>query len=315
MASRIPTTPIVINNAITIRLTAENYLYWRTQIVPILRSNLIYGFVDGTLPCPDAEIANTVAKEPATVPNPLYGAWHQQDQAILSAIVSSLTEGVIGMVMLAATSQEAWETLEVSYATQSTSRVMQLRTALSKCKKLDKSANAYFSEVKALADTMASVGQPLRPEEFNSYLLGGLDSDYDALADRIGARPINDPMPMRDVYAQMLNAEQRAENQRAELRVDVHHAANYSSRQGPGGSRAAPPPAGRTGPTLPGIQVFCLLSLMLTGQAVLMTEDLRGDMPSSMVVIWLPGVLGNRPQFLNLAQSLNTKLLLMLLLN
>ncbi|KAK1697903.1 hypothetical protein QYE76_014600 [Lolium multiflorum] len=251
MASRIPTTPIVINNAITIRLTAENYLFWRTQIVPILRSNLIYGFVDGTLPCPDAEIANTVAKEPATVPNPLYVAWHQQDQAILSAIVSSLTEGVIGMVMLAATSQEAWETLEVSYATQSTSRVMQLRTALSKCKKLDKSANAYFSEVKALADTMASVGQPLRPEEFNSYLLGGLDSDYDALADRIGARPINDPMPMRDVYAQMLNAEQRAENRRAELRVDVHHAANYSSRQGPGGSRAAPPPAGRTGPPPP----------------------------------------------------------------
>ena len=49
MASRIPDTPIVINNSITIRLNAENYLYWRTQVVPILRSNLIYGFVDGTL--------------------------------------------------------------------------------------------------------------------------------------------------------------------------------------------------------------------------------------------------------------------------
>ena len=157
MASRIPATPIVINNFITIRLNAENYLYWRTQVVPILRSNLIYGFVDGTLACPDAEIPNPEYKtkesqEPATIPNLKYGAWHQQDQAILSAIVSSLTEGVIGMVMLATTSQEAWEMLEGSCATQSTSRVMQLRTALSKCKKLDKTATAYFTEIKALAD-------------------------------------------------------------------------------------------------------------------------------------------------------------------
>ena len=103
MASRIPTTPIVITSSITIRLNAENYLYWRTQVVPILRSNLIYGFVDGTVPCPDAEIPNPKAKEtapeePAVIPNPQYGAWHQ-DQAILSAIVFSLTEWVIGMVM------------------------------------------------------------------------------------------------------------------------------------------------------------------------------------------------------------------------
>ena len=111
------------------------------------------------------------------------------------------------MVMLATTSQEAWEMLEGSFATQSTSRVMQLRTALSKCKKLDKTATAYFTEIKGLADTMASIGQPLRPEEFNSYLLDGLDSDCDALADRIGARPITDPMPMRDVFAQLLNVE------------------------------------------------------------------------------------------------------------
>jgi hypothetical protein len=41
------------------------------------------------------------------VSNPLYSAWLQSDQAILSAIVSSLTEPVIGMVTLATTSQEA----------------------------------------------------------------------------------------------------------------------------------------------------------------------------------------------------------------
>jgi hypothetical protein len=118
MVWRIPTTPIIITNSITIRLSNDNYIYWRTQVVPILWTNLIYGFIDGTLPCPCKMVPNTdkTAGAPPTVDNPLYSAWYQQDQAILSAIVSSLTEPVIGMVTLATTSQEAWETLEVSFA-------------------------------------------------------------------------------------------------------------------------------------------------------------------------------------------------------
>ena len=84
----------------------------------LFRSNLLYGFVDGSLPCPPEE-TTVPAKDdtPAsTVTNPKHAAWHQQDQAILSAIVSLLTEGVIGMVMMIPTSQEAWETLEASFA-------------------------------------------------------------------------------------------------------------------------------------------------------------------------------------------------------
>jgi hypothetical protein len=139
MAFKILTTPITLTSQFTIRLTVDNYLYWRTQVVPLLRSNLIYGFVDGMLPCPTEEIPNPAAPADATAPptidNPMYSAWHQQDQSILSAIVSSLTEGVIGMVMLATTSREAWETLEASFASQSTARVMQIRSALGKVKK------------------------------------------------------------------------------------------------------------------------------------------------------------------------------------
>jgi hypothetical protein len=180
-------------------------------VVPILKTNLLYGFVDGTLPCPSAEIPDpVVAAEggaPTTISNPEYSAWHQQDQAILSAIVSSLTESVLGMVMLIPTSREAWETLEVSFATQSTTRVMQLHGALSRVKKLDSIATDFFNKVKAMSDTLSSIGQPLHSDEFNGYLLAGLDSEYDALADRVSVRPVNDPMPIRDVFSQLLNTE------------------------------------------------------------------------------------------------------------
>jgi hypothetical protein len=99
-------------------LTLDNYLYWRTQVDPILRSNLLFGFVDGSLPCPPEELAVPVkdGTPASTIDNPKYSAWHQQDQSILFAIVSSLSEGVIGMVMMIPTSQEAWEThIQVRY--------------------------------------------------------------------------------------------------------------------------------------------------------------------------------------------------------
>jgi hypothetical protein len=113
-------------------------------------------------------------------------AWHQQDQAILSAIVSSLTESVIGMVMHVSTSREAWETLEASFVSP-TARVMQIRGSLGKVKKLDSTTTDYFNKVKSMADILSSIGQPLHPKEFNSYLLASLDSKYDALADLISS--------------------------------------------------------------------------------------------------------------------------------
>jgi hypothetical protein len=126
---------------------------------------LIYGFVDDCLPCPLEVILNpellTKATAPPTVTYPEFLAWHQQDQAILSAIVSSLTKSVIGMVMLVSTSREAWETLEASFASQSTARVMQIRGALGKVKKLDSTTTDYFNKVKSMADILSSIGQPL----------------------------------------------------------------------------------------------------------------------------------------------------------
>ena len=106
---------------------------------------------------------------------------------------------------------------------------MQIRGALSKMKKLDKTATVYFNGVKSLSDTLSSIGQPLRPEEFTSYLMAGLDSDYDALAQLVGARALTDPMPVRDIYAQLLATEQRVDSRRAELNTDIQMA-NLSSR-------------------------------------------------------------------------------------
>ena len=57
---------------------------------------------------------------------------------------------------------------------------MALCRQLGEVKKLNSSVTEYYNKVKALADTLASIGQPLRDDEFTSYLLNGLDGEYDS---------------------------------------------------------------------------------------------------------------------------------------
>jgi hypothetical protein len=123
---------------------------------------------------------------------------------------------------------------------------MAIRGELQKVKKLDKPALVFFNEIKELADTLASIGQPLRPDEFSGFLCAGLNGEYDALVQMVSARALTDPMPIREIYAQLLATEQCLEARRAELATDVHMAnVNYRARGGgfPPPPQFSPPPA------------------------------------------------------------------------
>jgi hypothetical protein len=107
-------TPPVHFAHMPVQLTPDNYLFWRAQVVPLLRSHSLECFVDGTFLCPP----------PA---HPAYRAWIAQDQTILSTLQSSLSEGVAGLVLFASTSREVWATLETNFSSQSSERSMAIR--------------------------------------------------------------------------------------------------------------------------------------------------------------------------------------------
>ncbi|KAK1629949.1 hypothetical protein QYE76_004264 [Lolium multiflorum] len=146
---------------------------------------------------------------------------------MLSGIQSSLTESVSWLVLFATTSREAWAALDTSYSTQSISRSMAIRTQLGELKKNDLSVTLYYNKISALADTLASIGQPLRPEEFISYVVNGLDDDYDSLVENITGRTI--PIQPRELYARMLAMEQRMVSRRSS---PSYAAANVATRGG-----------------------------------------------------------------------------------
>ncbi|KAM0844755.1 hypothetical protein ACQ4PT_056836 [Festuca glaucescens] len=62
---------------------------------------------------------------------------------------------------------------------QSTAQSMAIRTKLGETRKENGTVTAYYNKVKKLADTLASIGEPLRDTEFTAYILAGLDSEYD----------------------------------------------------------------------------------------------------------------------------------------
>jgi hypothetical protein len=65
----------------------------------------------------------------------------------------------------------------------------------------------YISKMKVLADEMASTGKKLDDEDFNSYVLVGLDAKYNWVVSSIVAR--QEPISFVELYAQLLAYENR----------------------------------------------------------------------------------------------------------
>ena len=85
------TSLTTIHYLITIKLPHDNYLVWKAQIVPYLKGQHLYGYLNGTTPTPSQIII--VAADGATqaLQNPEFHYWHLQDQMILSAIIYLLS--------------------------------------------------------------------------------------------------------------------------------------------------------------------------------------------------------------------------------
>ena len=88
-----PITPVNIHSLVTIKLTKDNYLLWKAQIEPYLRGQRLFGYVDGSITQPPTHIINPAAATSETAPsqilNPSYTVWFDQDQVVLSTLVSS----------------------------------------------------------------------------------------------------------------------------------------------------------------------------------------------------------------------------------
>ncbi|KAL9669484.1 hypothetical protein QQ045_007031 [Rhodiola kirilowii] len=108
---------------LNIKLSASNFILWKTQVTHILRAQKLFGFLDGSTSCPLAPVSPPTPADPAAAAGTVdaketYDAsllafedWVAEDQRLCVLLFSSITEEAMAEVIGCSTSQQIWETL------------------------------------------------------------------------------------------------------------------------------------------------------------------------------------------------------------
>jgi hypothetical protein len=164
------------HQVISLKLINTNYLYWRIQMLSYLLGQGVFGFVDGSNTCPSSHV---LAGDGISLQvNPLFLRSKQQDQLILSALLSSLSMEVLHLVVGCQSSFSAWHTLVRALASTSNSRIMQLHDSLQDLRQGDESITQFMQKTKALFNELAAAGWPFSLEDFNLYVFRGLQGEF-----------------------------------------------------------------------------------------------------------------------------------------
>lgn len=200
-----------IATAISCKLTRTNFLLWKSQVVPILRGVQLFGYLDGTIPKPNSKITTGTGADVREIDNPQYASWFVQDQAIVGALLSSMTEEVLAQVTRCAnTSNELWTSLQTMFSAQHRGNSIQIRTQLSTTKKGDMTASEFYHKMTSLADTMANIGHPMTDEEVIGYILAGLGPGHGDLVTAITVMSNQNSVTLPDFYLYLIAHEAQA---------------------------------------------------------------------------------------------------------
>ncbi|XP_071676767.1 uncharacterized protein [Lolium perenne] len=202
-----------LNIAISEKLTRDNFLLWQTQVLPEIRGAQLFGFLDGSSAEPEKMIkAKDSDGVEVTIPNPEHTRWVAHDQTVLRFLVRNMAKEVLTQMVGLTTSAAVWKAVVEMFAAQSQSRVVHLRTKLNQCRKEDKTGQAYLDEIKGLSDEMAATGKPMDTVDVISYILAGLDNEYDGFVAVINALlKAQKDVSLSDVYTQFMTYESRME--------------------------------------------------------------------------------------------------------
>lgn len=162
------------------------------------------GFLDGTTlePAKTVEISKDDGKTKETIANPEYDSWLAKDQQVLSYLLNSLTKDTLGPVAIATTVVQAWAALEGMFAAHSKARTVNLRMQLTTLKNGGMTTAAYYNKMSAIKDELAAIGKVIEDEEMISYLMNGLDYDYNPVVSSILGQAST--LSLADVYSELL---------------------------------------------------------------------------------------------------------------
>jgi hypothetical protein len=162
---------------------------------------------------------------------------------ILGYLLSSLTRETLVTITTCTRVADVWSELFKLYSSHVRARTVTTRIALATTRKNQLSIAEYYSKMQTLADNMMSIGSALRDDEFVSYILAGLDEDYNAVYSVVITRV--EPITPSELYAQLLSYEQHLQLQHSGAPGHTSSANSSSCGRGMSRGRSGGPSRGR----------------------------------------------------------------------
>ena len=146
--------------------------------------------------------------------------------------MASLSREVLAQVVTLQTPAEVWAAIHATFAAHTQAQEINNRIELANLHKGNSTMAEYLAKIKALVDEIATISAPLTDREMTSYVLKGLDLEYNSVVSALQGRV--EPITTPELYIQLLIFEARVN-----LLQGMHHrqpSVNNASRgRGNGG--------------------------------------------------------------------------------
>ncbi|GFP91711.1 hypothetical protein PHJA_001315100, partial [Phtheirospermum japonicum] len=171
-------------------------------------------------------------------PNPAFSVWSRKDKLILLWFRYTLTTPLLGHVARAATTSEVWIMLEQMFHSQTRAWQMHLKQQLQTLSKGSMSILEYIEKKRAISDSLVECLTTVSDEDFVSFLLFGIGSDYGAFKSALSIRV--EPITSNELLGLLHREEQRLEDDNKDLSPLSANVAAKSSSTSRSGQAHAP---------------------------------------------------------------------------
>lgn len=189
---------------LTIRLNDENFVKWNYQLQSVLQGYDMFGHFDGTFLCPKKYVV-TDTEDVTTEITEEYHNWIQQDKALLSLLIVTVSDEAIEYVVGRKSAREAWLNLIDQYASVSKARVNQLKMDFYTIQKGADTIDKFLLRLKHLRDQLSAAGIKLSDDDVIIAALNGLPPEFDIIKTILVAR--DTPVSLKDFRAYLLTTE------------------------------------------------------------------------------------------------------------
>ncbi|XP_035844119.1 uncharacterized protein LOC110928104 [Helianthus annuus] len=148
-----------IANFVSVKLTYENYLTWKHQLVTILKTMGLLEHISST---PPPSISDT-------------DKWDHDDGYVSACINATLDASIAHLSIGTETAADLWKIIEDTFFDQVFAKRSHLRSQFQLLKQSNQSVTAYCDRAKQLSDQLNSIDDPVTDESLVLQVLNGLD--------------------------------------------------------------------------------------------------------------------------------------------